>query len=486
MGWKQWNMVSQYVLGIEKWNQIFHDGSYSNYRISGRTIDGLKNLSISDQEITDIENQIGVEIKDLCKANRPLISFKEMHFPGDFSLSSSVIPFDIDFSESHFEGNVFMGANLFLANLDISDCTFEQDFSIDSSNIKGSLLSSSVKIKGKSDFSFLKIAENTNFENSLYLNLVDFSCTTFSGEVRFDSVTFHKEARFIATTFNFEPNKIYYIDDRAAEYPPDSTIEEMTPSFIGAKFMTIADFSGAKFLSVPHFEGAQVDAIFFHDCLGRKYQDDCHFNIKHNKYKTPQMAKSAWLALLRLMEKIHDFNRMQEFHLKLLEVEKEESASQIHDLSGEPWYNLKAQFRKSHYNLKKVLTLCLYCGFEKLGSGRDFLTPMLSCIVLAVISYVLYSLCFVLTLQLDLSSLKKAIQTLMGGLEHFPSIPILATTVSNAVPFMDFNFDENVFKNKIFMFHFFWYLISVIQKTLSILCFFLTALAVRNRFRIRS
>jgi uncharacterized protein YjbI with pentapeptide repeats len=219
------------------------------------------------------------------------------------------------------------------------------------------------------DFTSTSFCKGVTFASNTFYHAIIFSSTTFSAHSYFTSATFSHVVRFKKAIFEetqcfkntvFERNadftkadfkataRFKYAQFLCKELEEHTTDEDgdVSPSFIGASFSKIANFRRATFASPPHFEGAKADAIIF-----------TREGFTNHDNKDLTLAAQAWAALMRLMDHTHNLPMRQEFHKKLLEVEK----PPLHILycllgSGRnPWYPLYV------WGYSLVLFFIIYC-----------------------------------------------------------------------------------------------------------------------------
>lgn len=283
-----------------------------------------------------------------------------------------------------FDGSAILGKaefnNIQSGDVSFTDCVFKKRFEFKNSNN----------------------AELIHFDNATFLSWTVFENSTFRDVATFRSTQFHGDALFERTEFK-------------------------QANFIGATFKSILSLQGAKFEFAPKFEGVQCDAILFDD----------HTEFRNNSSSLQEDA-SAWAALIRLMERVHNLPQRQKFHEKLLEVEKEFETEK----TAKPLYGI----------------------YTLLGCGRMVSVPL----------FWLFYIWFLMSMvYLVFSKCNEG----LGACAQ----KAMAFSIVNTLPFVSYNkvliedFPKDIF----------FQIAGGLHTTISLVLLFMIGLALRNRFRIK-
>ncbi len=428
------------------------------------------NPIITDLDFEHFKNETGITEAHIKKFPKFLDgyflnnshNFKGFIFP---SVSFQNCIFDIDF---HAEGAIFLnglgfGNTEFRGDSRFTDCIFEeanfssakflQDNFFENTRFYGrtefcdSLFRSQLLFKNVTanddiefdrtilqigifdDCKFLKSARfrNTEFSNirmrdTTITKNCSFFGAKFSGIAQFNKTNFEGFADFRKTEFSAQGNRVLnqINTDRIG-------FDEISPSFIGTDFKEGVDFQNALFNSPPHFEGAKCEIILL-DNTTIKNPPKPDKDILH-------IYASAWAALIRLMEKVHNLPKRQEFHERLLEIERQ--------YKTEKW------------------SRPLYVLYELFGSGRSALKPVywLFCLgaYFAFYYFQFYNRTFESAMKLSFA---------------------------NTLPFLTFS-KEFLPESKETPIDFGLLTIMTTQNFVSIILLFMFGLALRNRFKLK-
>jgi len=362
---------------------------------------------------------------------------------GTFTFQYFVLPFpfvckDVNFWEGDFRDAVFSHItfesveivhdinfqnSIFLGNFNINKATAKGEIRLDNSVFHDQVNIIDKKFYNVVSFSNCKFLKGSSFSESEFHQYVDFTGAKFKGrKTDFHKTVFKNRVSFNEAEFNghaFFKNSKFYCEE-FDEY--DDTLP-LSPSFLGTKFITSADFSETEFFAPPHFEGAEFKAVSFNKAI-----------VKNHNNKALHLANSAWAALISHMEKVNNFSQKLIFHEKLLEVDKEYEASR----------SLKI----------------LYEIYEKLGHGRLMAPPLIALAYTSVFFNWLYGLfypskAFGYTLVNTLSFISYYRSEASDYLDNIGSLRHLLLTAGG------------------------------IHSVISLFLLFLIGLALRNRFKLK-
>jgi uncharacterized protein YjbI with pentapeptide repeats len=345
-----------------------------------------------------------------------------------------------------FQGEVFFGRSIFNSLcLGISNMNATQ--------FKKSVSFNGATFKYNVDCKRGVFTGDANFRNAVFEGDADFSGLTFN-TCSFMKAQFEERANFRNTTF--ERHTVFSQAEFQAtvlfckarflckELDSKKKTKRLSPAFIGTQFNGLSNFRDAQFAAPPHFEGAKAEAIL----LPR----DGFFN--HDK-KDRTLAAQALAALIRLTEATHNLPMRQRFHALLIAAEKDMIAK-----------DSALQEERGH--------LFFYNLFERFKVGRDAVFPLQILLIAAITAWMLYFGLYAFTGNNFSKQALNALKLVL--IDVFPFITVHKTELEALIT--PFGMDE-------------WssFLVTVTRYLLSLTslpCLFLTGLALRNRFRIKS
>lgn len=305
---------------------------------------------------------------------------------------------------------------------------------------------------------YTKNLPQCNFSDSTFKGKVNFSGMTFESDAIFHGVTFEQGAIFNSAVFKGRTSfKKAKFKDEASFYKAEFSAfcnEQffLIPSFISCKFEEIVDFREASFPSPPHFEGAEMEILLLN---GAKFSNNFAKNEQNEYIIKLDVASSAWAALVRLTEKLHNWEWRLKFHNLSLKVD-EKLLQTLPELEKQRQHRL------------------FYRLYDLFGKGEDSLRPLFFMGLFAyVFGYMLFSLYFISSGEIY-KSLRLAVLVVMDSV--FP-IKIFAPTA----------LDSLMFELKLPLFAKIITLIARIMLFLiSYISIFMAGLSLRNRFRMKS
>lgn len=406
-----WNCYMKFLMGDEWWAAMLSNLPESYPKAARKYLEEINAEEPSVPDDNKIRVPMMLSISNtttdtiwICNYSfKQSVSFRGCVFPYPTVMTDNEFLYGVDFS-----GAIFNGCNLghlrFHRKVDFSNVVAIGEFSC-----------------------FANFKDDVNFENACFSKVAYFN-TIFEKDVNFEASQFHGATKFFNSEFRSLAAFGSAVFHKEAWF---QSAKFQKASFIGADFKLSLDLRNACFPISPSFVGVKCDAIYLEGAI---FKNDL-------TKEDAEQATSAWAALIRLMEDVHNHDKRQLFHEKLLETEKMFEAKK-----GVRW---------------------IYGLYENIGYGSRLPMPSLIWAVFTVLG-------LLINWATARGTEAKFADTLAYTLAH--SIPFLTTGRSGIENYVEAISDEARTVTLLY---------GTVQITICTLCLFLIGLALRSWFRVK-